>query len=297
MDRLRALEIFIAVAEAGSLAGAAKAMSVSAPTVTRVLGELEAELGVLLFHRSTRATTLTDPGRSFLADARRIVEDYQVSSDAARGAHRAPTGTLRLTAPTLFGQYYISPVLLDFLDRFPDVVAEAVYLDRVVNLIDEGFDLAVRIGALTDTNLLAVRVGAVRRVVCADETYLSQNGFPRTPADLARHRIIAARHVTSSNDWLFAQGKTARVKPRVSFSSISAAIAAAKAGWGVTRLLSYQIGPDLDAGALKIVLEEYEPAPLPVHIVHAEGRSASAKVRAFIDMAAARLRANSFLNA
>ena len=297
MDRLRALEIFIAVAEAGSLAGAAKAMSVSAPTVTRVLGDLEAELGVLLFHRSTRATTLTDPGRSFLADARRIVEDYQVASDAARGAHRAPTGTLRLTAPTLFGQHYISPVLLDFLDRFPDVVAEAVYLDRVVNLIDEGFDLAVRIGALTDTNLMAVRVGAVRRVVCADETYLSQNGFPRTPADLAGHRIIAARPVTSSHDWLFAQGKTARVKPWVSFSSISAAIAAAKAGWGVTRLLSYQIGPDLDAGALKIVLEEYEPEPLPVHIVHAEGRSASAKVRAFVDMAAARLRAISFLNA
>jgi DNA-binding transcriptional LysR family regulator len=140
-------------------------------------------------------------------------------------------------------------------------------------------------------------VGAVRRVVCADETYLSQNGIPPTPADLAGHRIIAARPVTSSHDWLFAQGKTARVKPRVLFSSISAAIAAAKAGWGVTRLLSYQIGPDLDAGALKIVLEEYEPEPLPVHIVHAEGRSASAKVRAFVDMAAARLRANSFLNA
>jgi len=295
MDRLRALEVFIAVAEAGSLAGAAKSMSVSAPTVTWVLGDLEAELGVLLFHRSTRATTLTDPGRSFLSDARRIIDDFQESSDAVRGAHRAPTGTLRLTAPTLFGQYYVSPVLLDFLGRFPDVVAEAVYLDRVVNLIDEGFDLAVRIGPLTDTNLMAVRVGAVRRVVCAGTAYLSEYGEPQTPADLASHRIIAAHPVTSSNNWQFADGKSVRVKPRVSFSSVPAAVSAAKTGWGLTRLLSYQVGPDLDKGTLKTVLGAYEPEPLPIHIVHAEGRSASAKVRAFVDLAVESLRENPLL--
>jgi len=296
MDRLRALEVFIAVAEAGSLAGAAKAMAISAPTVTRVLGDLEAELGVLLFHRSTRATTLTDPGRSFLSDARRILEDYRASSDAVRGAHRAPKGLLRLTAPTLFGQCYVSPILLDFLDRFPDVDAEAIYLDRMVSLIDEGFDLAVRIGALTDTNLMAVRVGEVRRVVCAGKSYLSRNGLPQTPADLAEHRVIAARPVTYSNEWQFAAGRTVRIGPRISFSSVPAAIAAAKADWGLTRVLSYQIGPDLSAGVLKIVLSEYEPDPLPIHIVHAEGRSASAKVRSFVDLAVASLRANSFLN-
>jgi DNA-binding transcriptional LysR family regulator len=296
MDRLRALEVFIAVAKSGSLAGAAKAMSISAPTVTRVLGDLEAELGVLLFHRSTRATTLTDPGRSFLADARRILEDYQASHDAVRGAHRAPSGLLRLTAPTLFGQYYVSPVLLDFLDRYADVEAEAVYLDRVVNLIDEGFDLAVRIGALTDTNLMAVRVGEVRRVVCAGSAYLARHGLPQTPADLAGHRLIAARSVTPANEWRFAAGRTVKIRPRISFSSVPAAISAAKAGWGLTRVLSYQIGPDLAAGVLKTVLSEYEPEPLPIHIVHAEGRSTSAKVRAFVDMAAGSLRADSFLN-
>lgn len=295
MDRLRALEVFVAVAESGSLAGAAKAMSMSAPSVTRIVGELEAELGALLFHRSTRATTLTDPGRSFLSDARRILDDYQASRDAVRGSHRAPKGVLRLTAPTLFGQHYISPVLLEFLDRFAEVEAEAVYLDRVVNLIDEGFDVAVRIGELSDNNLMATRVGSVRRVVCAGAAYLSQNGLPRSPADLVEHRIIAARSVTASNEWKFADGKTVRVRPRVSFSSIPAAISAAKADWGLTRVLSYQIGPDIDAGDLKVVLSEFEPKPLPIHIVHAEGRNVSAKVRAFVDLAAARLRGNPFL--
>jgi len=296
MDRLRALEVFIAVADAGSLSRAARAMSLSAPTVTRILGDFEAELGVLLFHRSTRSTTLTDPGRSFLADARRILDDYQASSDAVRGAHRAPKGLLRLTAPTQFGQYYVSPVLLDFLDRHPDVTADAIYLDRVVNLIDEGFDLAVRIGPLTDSSLMAVRVGEVRRVVCAAPSYLSQMGHPQTPADLAGHRLIAARAVTGSNEWRFASGTPVKVDPRISFSSIPAAIAAARAGWGLTRVLSYQIGPDLGAGDLETVLGAYEPEPLPIHIVHAEGRSASAKVRTFVDMAAASLRADSFLS-
>jgi len=296
MDRLRALEVFVAVAEAGSLAEAARAMSLSAPTVTRVLGDFEAELGVLLFHRSTRSTTLTDPGRSFLPDARRILEDYQTSSDAVRGAHRSPKGLLRLTAPTLFGQHYISPLLLDFLDRHRDVKAEAVYLDRVVNLIDEGFDLAVRIGRLTDTNLMAVRVGSVRRVVCTAQSYLSKNGLPQTPSDLAEHRVIAARPVTASNEWWFASDMIVKVSPRISFSSVPAAIEAAKSGWGLTRVLSYQIGPDLGSGILKTVLSEYEPEPLPIHIVHAEGRSVSAKVRAFVDMVVERLRADTFLN-
>jgi len=296
LDRLRSLEVFIAVAEVGSLAGAARVMSISAPSVTRILGDLEAELGVILFHRSTRATTLTDPGRSFLSDARRILEDYQASRDAVRGAHRAPKGVLRLTAPTLFGQYYVSPILLEFLGRFPEVEADAIYLDRVVNLIDEGFDLAIRIGELSDTNLMAVRVGTVRQVLCAGESYLSQNGLPQTPADLAGHRIIAARPVTNSNEWHFADGNSVRISPRVSFSSIPAAISAAKAGWGLTRVLSYQIGPDLQSGDLKIVLSEYEPEPLPIHIVHAEGRNTSAKVRAFVDMAASTLRANSLLH-
>lgn len=296
MDRLRALEVFVAVAEAGSLAGAAKAMSMSAPSVTRIVGELEAELGALLFHRSTQATTLTGPGRSFLSDAQRILDDYQASSDAVRGSHRAPKGCLRLTAPTLFGQHYVSPILLEFLDRYAEVEAEAIYLDRVVNLIDEGFDVAVRIGELSDTNLMATRVGSVRRVVCAGAAYLAQNGVPRSPADLAGHRIIQARPVTASSEWKFAGGKSVRIRPRISFSSISAAIAAAKANWGLTRVLSYQIGPDLDAGDLQIVLEDFEPDPLPIHIVHAEGRNVSAKVRAFVDMAVASLRQNARLS-
>ena len=296
MDRLRALEVFIEVADAGSLAGAARSLSLSAPTVTRVLGDLETELGVLLFHRSTRAATLTDPGRSFLADARRIVDDYQASSDAVRGAHRAPKGLLRLTAPTLFGQHYVSPLLTAYLDRHPDVRAEAVYLDRVVNLIDEGFDIAVRIGPLADTGLMAVRVGEVRRVVCAAPSYLDRHGRPHAPADLVAHRIVTARAVTPAQDWRFSSGEAVRIEPRAAFSSVPAAIAVARSGWGLTRVLSYQIGPDLDAGALETVLDRHAPEPLPIHIVHAEGRSASAKVRVFIDMAAEALRRDPRLN-
>jgi DNA-binding transcriptional LysR family regulator len=150
--------------------------------------------------------------------------------------------------------------------------------------------------ALAESNLMAVRVGALRRVVCAADTYLSDNGRPRTPSDLAAHRIVAARHVIPSNDWRFASGRAVTVRPKISFSSVSAAIAAAKAGWGLTRVLSYQIGPDLWAGSLETVLDSFEPEPLPIHIVHAEGRSASAKVRAFIDMAVDRLRADPLLN-
>jgi len=296
MDRLQALEVFVAIAEAGSLAGAGRRLSLSAPSVTRVLSDLETSLGGPLFHRTTRALTLTDTGRNFLESARQIVTDYAEATDAARGAHRAPTGLLRVTAPVLFGQHYISPILLAFLDLYPNVQIEAVYLDRVVNLIEEGFDVAVRIGPLPESGLVAARAGAVQRVVCGCPAYFTRYGRPQTPADLGPHRIIGARPVTPTALWRFADGIEATVRPRLWFTSVAAAIEATKTSWGLTRVLSYQIGPELGTGDLETVLRDYEPASLPIHLVHAEGRSASAKVRSFVDLAVACLRRNPYLN-
>ena len=296
MDRMRTLEVFVEVADCGSMAGAARKLSLSPPSVTRLLNELEENLGVLLFHRTTRAVTLSEPGRTFLEDARRILQEYQDATDSVRGAHRAPKGVLRLTASTLFGQHYISPLVLDYLDQFGDVRVDAVYLDRVVNLVEEGFDVAVRIGPLADSSLMATKVGQVRRVVCGSRSYLEREGVPQTPADLARHSIISVSPITPSDDWRFGGKETAKVSPRLYYSSVMPAIGAAKAGWGLTRVLSYQIGPDLGAGDLQTVLAEFEPEPLPIHLVHPEGRIASAKVRAFVDLARDRLRASAYLN-
>ncbi len=296
MDRFRALEVFIEVAESGGLAAAARRLSLSAPSVTRVLNELEEDLGVLLLHRTTRAVTLSEPGRAFLETARRIVHDYQEARDAARGARRAPKGVLRLTSSVLFGRHYVTPIVLDYLGRYPDVVVDAVYLDRVVNLVEEGFDVAVRIGPLPDSSMMATRVGEVRRVVCGCPSYFRSEGVPQTPNDLAGHRIIAARAVTQGDVWRFADNQSVHVTPRVSFSSAPDAIAAARTGWGLTRVLSYQIGPELDNGGLQTVLSAFEPAPAPIHIIHPEGRLASAKVRAFVDLARERLRGHAHLN-
>ena len=296
MDQLRALEVFVAVAEAGSFAGAARALSISPPSVTRIIGDLEEELGAVLLHRTTRLVTLTDVGQAYLADAQRILADLEAANDTARGAYSAPTGLLRLTAPTLFGQYYVSPIILDYLDRYPDVSVDAVYVDRVVNLIEEGLDLAVRIGHLEDSSMMASKVGEVRWMVCGCPSYFEKYGTPREPKDLADHRTISIVSTPSALQWRFAGATTVRIRPRLAFSTIPAAIAAATSGWGLIRVLSYQIGPVLGSGGLETVLTEFEQPSLPIHVVHGDGGRTSAKVRAFIDLAVERLRADPFLN-
>lgn len=296
MDKLRALEVFIEVAETHSLSGAARNLSISAPTVTRILGDYEAELGVLLFHRTTRAVTLTGPGRTFLEDARRVVQSYETATDSVKGAHRDPTGLLRLTAPTMFGQLYVLPILTQYLDRYKDVGVEAIFLDRVVNIVEEGFDIAVRIGNLPDSSLIATSVGAVRRVVCASPDYLKAAGVPKKLEDLADHNILVAGASAAVSEWRFDNDKIAKVDSRFALSSIPAAVQAAKSGWGLTRLLSYQIGQEIKDGTLVTVLDKFDAAPMPINLVHAEGRAASAKVRAFIDMARTEIRADTRLS-
>ncbi|MBO9402604.1 LysR family transcriptional regulator [Shimia sp. R9_3] len=293
MDRLQTLEVFVAVAEEESFAAGARRLGLSAPSTTRGVNTLEARLGTPLFTRTTRRVRLTEVGHTYLEDARHILAQMQAADDAATGAATNPVGQLRITCPTEFGRIYVAPILTDFLDLFPAVSADVLMVDRVVNMVEEGFDLAVRIGDLPSSGLTAVRVGQVRRMVVAAPEYLACYGMPQTPADLPQHQILTAAPVSPTTEWRFGRELQdgVKIKPRLTLSSVAAAISVAQSGWGLCRVLSYQVAADLQSGALQAVLEEHEPAPLPIHLVHAEGRRAPAKIRAFIDMARDRLRA------
>ncbi|MDJ0643034.1 MAG: LysR family transcriptional regulator [Erythrobacter sp.] len=298
MDRIQSLEVFVAVAEAESFAAGARTLNLSAPSATRGVNALERRIGARLFTRTTRKVRLTDVGQAYLEDARQILGLLRSADDAASGAATNPVGRLRLTCSHEFGRIYVMPILRDFLDRFPEVSADVVMVDRVVNLVEEGFDLAVRIGSLPSSGLSALRVGQVRRVVCGAPSYFERHGRPRSPDELTEHRMIAISPVSPSREWRFGHNmdRSVGVNSRLSVSSVAAGIEAARSGWGLTRTLSYQIGPDLERGTLQTVLDDYEPEPMPIHLVHVEGRRATAKVRAFIDMARDRLRATSVLN-
>ncbi len=298
MAKFEAMQTFVKVAETSSFAEAARQLNMSPPAVTRAVSALEEQIGTRLFTRTTRVVRLTEAGSRFLEDCRKILADVAEAEAAAAGSYARPTGTLNVTASVLFGQEFMVPILTDFLDQNPDVIVKALFVDRVVNIVDEGIDVAIRIGDLPDSSYSAVRVGTVRRVVCGAPAYFAAQGVPLEPADLAQHRIISGTSSFASLEWRFGQTRKAsiHVSPRLSFSTYDALIRATLQGWGLSRPLSYQVGRHLVAGHLQTVLTEFEEAPLPIHIVHPEGRRASAKVRAFIDLAVDRLRANRLIN-
>lgn len=297
MDRYHAMRVFVQVAERGGFAEAGRQLHMSPPAVTRAIAALEDAIGARLLTRTTRSVKLTEAGARYLEDCRRILAAVDEAEAAAAGSYAKPTGMLTVTSSVMFGQIYIMPIMTEFLDLHPQLSGRMLLLDRIVNLVDEGVDVAIRIGHLPDSSHSAVRVGSVRRVVCGSPEYLQSHGLPRTPSDLAGHRIVAATSAWPSFEWRFGRDAqiAVHVKPALLSNSNEATIAAARSGWGLTRALSYQIGRDLAAGDLRVVLEDFEQPPLPVHIVHAEGRNASAKVRAFIDFARDRLRANAAL--
>ena len=292
MDRLQTLEIFVAVAEAESFSGGARTVGISAPSATRGINALEARLGTRLFTRTTRRVRLTDVGAAYLDDTKRILADLQVAEDAATGTATNPVGQLRITCSNEFGRLYVMPILMEYLDHHADMTAEIVMLDRVANMVEEGFDIAVRIGELPSSGLSAVKVGSVRRVVCGSPEYFDRHGKPQSIEDLKAHQIILISPTSPTNEWRFGRNleDLVKIQPRVVVSSVPAGITAARQGWGITRVLSYQIGTDLAAGSLQTILTDYEPEPWPVHLVHTEGRRAVAKVRTFIDFASDRLR-------
>ena len=293
------MSAFVAVVDANGFAGAARKLGISPPAVTRAINELESQLGVRLLTRTTRVVRVTEPGARYAADCRRILGDLAEANESVAGLHSEPSGTLTITAPALFGARFVIPIVTEYLERYPGVNASCWFLDRVVNMMDEGMDIAVRIGELPDSSMQAVRVGRVRRVICGAPVYLEQHGIPQAPDDLAAHSIVSANAVTPSSDWRLVQDGAPRVvklQPRMSTTTNDSAVAAAVSGFGLARLLSYQVADELRAGQLKIVLGEFETPSLPVHLVHREGRHASQKARAFLDLAIERLRANPALN-
>jgi len=295
MDRLHHMSVFVAVAEAESFAAAGRRLGMSPPAVTRAVSALEKRLGVRLLTRSTRLVRITEAGERYLEDCRRIIADADEADESVAGLNAAPRGHLSVTAPVLFGQLYVMPGIVEYLRRYPDVTARALFLDRVVNLVDEGLEVAVRIGDLPDSSLKAVRVGQVRRIVCAAPGYLAARGTPDHPEQLTQHTIISASGVTPSAEWRFQDAGRplqVRLQPRLVVTTNDGAIAATMAGLGITRLLSYQLARQLAAGDLETILSDFELPPLPVHVVHREGRQSSAKVRAFVDLLVARLRAD-----
>lgn len=293
MDRLHLINVFVAVVDVGGFAGAARKLGISPPAVTRAIGELEAHLGARLLTRTTRVVRVTEAGARYVEDCRRILAELAEADESVSGLHGAPRGRLTITAPVLFGALHVTPVVTEFLQRYPEVTAACWFLDRVVNLTDEGVDVAVRIGELPDSSLQAVRVGSVRRVICAAPAYLEEHGEPEQPEDLLRHTLISANAVTPAPEWRFkvdGETRSVRVVPRLLTTTNDAAIAAAVGGFGLSRLMSYQVDELVRKGQLRRVLERFELAPLPVHLVHREGRHASHKARAFIDLALERLR-------
>jgi DNA-binding transcriptional LysR family regulator len=298
MDRFHLMSVFVAVAEEASFAAAARRLSMSPPAVTRAVAFLEERLGVRLLTRTTRLVRPTDAGVRYLEDARRILLDADEADEAAAGINATPRGHLAVTAPVMFGKIYVMPVITAYQLAFNETSVSALFVDRVVNLTEEGLDVGIRIGALPDSSLRAIRVGLVRRVVCASPAYLKKFGSPKSPVDLAGHRIIAATSVSAGSEWTFATGKEkigVKLKPQILVNTNDGALQAAKDGFGLTRLISYQVANELTAGTIKTVLTEYEEASLPIHVIHREGRHRSAKVRSFVDLAVETFRSNKAL--
>jgi DNA-binding transcriptional LysR family regulator len=295
MDRFHLMAVFVAVAEEESFAAAARRLRMSPPAVTRAVAFLEERLGVRLLTRTTRLVRTTDAGARYLDDARRILLDADEADEAAAGVNATPRGHLAVTAPVLFGKIYVMPIITAYQTSFLETTVSALFVDRVTNLIDEGLDVGIRIGLLPDSSLRAIRVGQVRRVVCASPSHLAKYGTPKIPADLAQHPVIAASSLSAGSEWTFAKGIErigVRLSPRILVNTNDGALEAAKSGFGLTRLISYQVANELAAGTLKPLLTDFEDAALPVHVIHREGRHGSAKVRSFVDLAVERLRAD-----
>lgn len=299
MDQLHLMQVFIAVAEEEGFARAARRLEMSPPAVTRAISALEESLKVKLLNRTTRYVRVTDAGRHYLEDAKRIVADVAAANEAAAGISAAPRGPLAITAPAMFGRIYVMPAIVDYLQRYPETEVDALFVDRVVNLLEEGLDLGIRIGELPDSSMRALRVGSVRLILCASPDYLQARGYPDTPDALTDHSIISSSPASNILEWKFSHSRSERsvkVKPRLRVTTNDAALEAALSGFGITRLLSYQAAEAIATGRLEPLLQAYEPEPLPIHIVHREGRHASSKVRAFIELAAERLRNDDSLN-
>lgn len=294
MDRFDAMAVLLAVVEEGSLSAASRRLRAPLATISRKVAELERHLGTQLLMRTSRRIQLTDAGRAYVESARRILAQVREAERVAAGEYDALRGELHVTAPVIFGRTHVLPIAIEFLKAQPDIVLRLLLHDRQVNMVEEGVDLAVRIGHLVDSDLRATRVGEVRRVACASPDYLAARGQPTSPSELATHDGISFRGFATSPEWRYrgdSPAWSAEPRTRLAVNSTESAVAAAVAGLGILRLLSYQIEPELRSGALVAILEDFAPAPLPVSLVYPEANPLPHKMRAFLDWTTPRLRA------
>ena len=292
MDRLAAISAFVAVAQARGFSAAGRTLGIPLPTISRRVGDLEAELGVRLLHRTTRRVELTQRGEGFYAACRRMLEDLKDAEEAVTGEYRTPTGDLNITAPTGFGRMHLQPVALEFLAAYPRINLRLQLVDRLVNLIDEHVDAALRIAELADSALIARTLGTIRVVVCASPGYLRRSGIPAHPRELLRHDCIAWATLLPLNSWWFRENGEDRMFPirvRLSTTVAESALAAAESGLGLAQLTSYQAQATIKTGRLVRVLKDFDCAPTPVNLVYASNRLVPLKLRAFLDFAVPRL--------
>lgn len=294
MDRFEAMRTLVAAVDGGSLTAASRTLGVPLPTISRRVSDLEAHLRAQLVVRTSRKLLLTDTGRAFVATCRRILDELDEAERAATGEYRAPRGDLLITAPVMFGRLHVEPVVLDFLQAFPDINVRLMLADYVVDLVENHVDLAIRIGHLPDSSLIATKLGEIHWITCASPAYLAKHGIPQTLDDLRNHHCIAFERLYATDSWRFRNGQeTVEVpfRPRFAVNTASGAIDAAIAGAGIARILSYQAAEAIAAGSLVLVLAEFRPKPLPVHLVHAGQAILPLKLRAFTGYAAPRLKA------
>ncbi len=298
MGRLHLITVFMAVVDLNGFAAAARRLGMSPPAVRRAINELEARLGVRLLTRTTRVVRVTEPGARYAEECRQILARLAEADESVTGIHGTPRGHLTVTAPVMFGALYVVPIVTDYLRRNTEVGAACWFLDRVVSMLDEGADVAIRIGALPGSSPHVTPVGNVRRVICAAPDYLERRGTPQLPHDLREHVIVATMAGGSGSEWTLAQGgKTCVVelRPRLTATGNDSAIAAVLGGFGITRVLSYQVAEHVRSGRLVTLLDRFELPPLPVQVVQREGLGASRRVRSFVDFAVDRLRRDTSL--
>jgi DNA-binding transcriptional LysR family regulator len=295
MDRLGAMSMLIDVVDSGSFSAAARRLGVPLTTIARKISDLEATLGAKLLVRTTRRLSLTDAGVTYLAAARRIIDQVDEAEREVAGEFTAPKGELVITAPIQFGQLHVLPIVVDFLNLFPDIDIRLLLLDRNVQLVEDQVDMAVRIGRLPDSAMISTAVGTMRTVMCASPELLAAHGTPKTVEDLQKMPCIAFDGPGLLSDWRFTDPRTKtllsmQIAPRLSVTTVEAAVRAALLHVGVTRLLQYQAADAVQAGHLRIILKPFEPDPVPVNVVHAARGQIPLKMRSFLDFAVPHLR-------
>jgi DNA-binding transcriptional LysR family regulator len=294
MDRLEAMSVIVAVTETGSFSAASRRLRTPVATVSRKVAELEARLKAQLFQRSSRQMTLTDAGRSYIDACKRIIEQVDDAEREVSGEYRTPKGDLAVTSPWGLGHTHLLPLAVEFMTAYPEIALRLMLTDRIVNMVAENIDVAIRVGILPDSSMIATRIGSIRVVVCGSPSYLDTRGSPKRPNELCNHDCITIDDVAAPPSWKFGRGNRPTVVPirsRLTVNTSEAAVLAAISGVGLARVMSYKMEAARREGTLAIVLDDFEPEPLPAHIVYAERKPMPLKLRAFLNWITPRLKA------